>query len=56
MFFGAFLLALGGFSFWRGDGHWAIILWGLDTFLIFPNFVSLELFGNSSGNSYMPCL
>ena len=22
-----------------GTGHWAIILWGLDTFLIFPNFL-----------------
>ena len=22
-----------------GAGHWAIILWGLDTFLIFPNFL-----------------
>ena len=22
-----------------GDGHWVIILWGLDTFLIFPNFL-----------------
>ena len=22
-----------------GTGHWAIILWGLDTFLLFPNFL-----------------
>ena len=30
-----------------GTGRWAIILWGLDTFLMFPNFVSLKSFGNS---------
>ena len=37
--FRGFLLAWAGFSFWGGGGagHWAIILWGLDTFLIFPN-------------------
>ena len=29
----------GEFLFWRGSGHWAIILWGLGTFLIFPNFL-----------------
>ena len=39
----AFILAGGG----GGAGRWAIILWGLDTFLIFPNFLSLKLFGNS---------
>ena len=22
-----------------GASHWALILWGLDTFLIFPNFI-----------------
>ena len=38
LFFGAFLLVLAGLLFSRGDGYWAIILWGLDTFLIFPNF------------------
>ena len=27
-----------GFYFGGGAGRWAIILWGLDTFLIFPNF------------------
>ena len=43
----AFILAGGlgaGLSF---------ILWGMGTFLIFPSFVSLLLFGNSRGNSYM---
>ena len=29
----------GEFLFWRGSGRWAIILWGLGTFLIFPNFL-----------------
>ena len=29
------------------DGHWAIILWGLDSFLMFPNFLSLKSFGSS---------
>ena len=38
IFRGAFGSA-GGFLFWRGSGHWAIILWGLGTFLIFPNFL-----------------
>ena len=27
------------FIFAVGVGHWAIILWGLDNFLIFPNFL-----------------
>ena len=31
--------AASGFYFGWGTGRWAIILWGLDTFLIFPNFV-----------------
>ena len=34
-----------GYGGWAG--RWAIILWGLDTFLMFPNFVSLKSFGNS---------
>ena len=29
-----------------GAGRWAIILWSLDTFLIFPIFLSLKLLGN----------
>ena len=30
-----------------GAGRWAIALWGLDTFVIFPNFLtSLKSFGN----------
>ena len=37
-FFGTFLLVLA--KFWRGAGRLAIVIWGLDTFLIFPNFVS----------------
>ena len=46
----AFILAGGlgaGLSF---------ILWGMDTFLIFPNFASLLPFGNWRGNSYIPRL
>ena len=27
------------FHFGGGAGRWAIVLWGLDTFLIFPNFL-----------------
>ena len=26
-----------------GAGRWAIILWGLDSFLMFPNFLSLKV-------------
>ena len=37
-------------------GRWAIILWGLDTFLMFPNFLSLKSFGNSLSTSYILCL
>ena len=28
-----------GFILAGGSGHWVIILWGLGTFLIFPNFL-----------------
>ena len=35
LFFGGFVLVLAGG--WR----WAIVLWGLGTFLIFPNFLRL---------------
>ena len=24
---------------YKGTGHWAIILWSLDTFQVFPNFL-----------------
>ena len=34
----------------------SFILWGMDTFFIFPNFVSLLPFNNSRGNSYIPRL
>ena len=34
-----FLLVLVRFSLWRGAGRRVIILWGLDAFLIFPNFL-----------------
>ena len=34
----------------------SFILWGMDTFLIFPNFVSLLPFGNLRRNSYIPRL
>ena len=37
LFFGAFLLVLAKFFF--GGGSWAIILLGLDNFLIFPDFL-----------------
>ena len=33
-----------------------VILWGLGTLLLFPDFLSLKLFGNSWSNSYIPCL
>ena len=39
LFFKGFLVVLAGWSFWRGAGHWAFILWGLDSFLVFPNFL-----------------
>ena len=31
---------------WGGAGHWAIIMSGLDTFLIFPNFLRSSVFKN----------
>ena len=31
------------FHFSGGAGRWAIILWGLDTFLIFPNFLRFSV-------------
>ena len=37
-----FLLVLAEFLFWWVEWRWAIILWGLDTFLMFPNFLSLN--------------
>ena len=43
LYFGALLLVLAQFLFCRGEGggagRWTIILWGLGTFLIFPNFL-----------------
>ena len=38
---------VGGYCYFRsffagagvGNGHWGIILWSLDTFVIFPNFM-----------------
>ena len=49
---GWFPLALGGgggFNFGGGAGHCATILWGLDTFLISPNFLrSLEVLCRSA--------
>ena len=40
---GAFCFGGVGFLVWGGGGGgaggWAIILWGLDNFLIFPNFL-----------------
>ena len=37
-----------GFHFGGGTGHWAIILWDADTFLIFPNFLSSQIFSRSA--------
>ena len=57
LFFKGLLVVLAKFSFWRGAGHWSIILWSLDTFLIFPNLLkSLKSFSNLWCNSYKPCL
>ena len=40
LLFGAFLLLSGGpFALAGENGHWAVILWSLDTFLIFPYFL-----------------
>ena len=36
------------FHFARGTGSWAIILWSLDTFLIFPNFLRSKVLGSSA--------
>ena len=56
-FFGGFLLVLAGSHFRGGFGCWAFILWDSGAFQIFPSFLRcLTLFGNSSGNSYMPCV
>ena len=43
------------FHFSVGSGDWAIILWVLDAFLIFPNFLRLwlKLFGKSWDYSYI---
>ena len=46
-----FLVVLAKYWFWRGAGHWVIILWSSDTFLTFP-----KSFGDSFGNSCIPCL
>ena len=57
--FPKFLLALIKFSFWEEDwapGYNSIQFWYfLDTSL-FPKILSLKKFGNSRGNSYIPCL
>ena len=37
-YLGGFFGSMGGFIF-VGTRRWAIILWGLETFLIFPNFL-----------------
>ena len=38
----AFILVGGGRA-----GRWAAILWGLDTFLIFPSFLGFKVFSRS---------
>ena len=38
-FSGVFFYYWQSFHFGGGTGRWAIILWGLDIFLIFPNFL-----------------
>ena len=48
LFFMSFLLVLAGLSFWRGDWALGFHSWGLDTFLILPNFLRcLKSFDNS---------
>lgn len=39
MFFKRFVLVLTNLLFGRDTGHCVIILWGLETFLVFPNFL-----------------
>ena len=39
LFFNSFFVVLAKWSFWQGARQWAFILWGLDSFLIFPNFL-----------------
>ena len=34
-----FQFLLASLSFWRGAGRWATSPWGLDSFLIFTNFL-----------------
>ena len=58
-FFSSFLLASRNFLFWEGD--WLLrynFMKFLDfaDFFYFPKSVSLKSFGNSWGNSYIPCL
>ena len=45
--FQRFFASISEIFIWRGTGRWAIILWVLDTFLIFPKYLSLESWGNS---------
>ena len=44
------------FNFGWGNGHWPIVLWGLNTFLMFPQILSLNSLEDSCGNLYRPCL
>ena len=43
-----FASAKKNFFFGRGAGHWAIILWGLDTFLTFLNFLRSSVLSRSA--------
>ena len=50
-----FWLLLSVFDFWKGDwvlGYVSTKVWDFLNISLFPQVVSLKLFGNSSGNSY----
>ena len=54
LFFGEFLLVLAGLLFWRGAGRGAIVLWDLDDFLIFPNFLRSQVLSCSAACEATP--
>ena len=58
-FLNSFLLALKKFSFWEEDwalGYNSMKTWHLLNSFYFPKILSLKLFGNWWGNSYISCL
>ena len=56
LFFSKFLLLSKIFEIRGKTGHWVIILWSFEIFLILPNFFNLKSFSKLWGNSYIPCL